>query len=190
MKRLLDGLLRTKGRESEDVFETIWLPVAVAASRGGGSSRAMRKSAGVERAHFVVERVLGHGWAVSCDPAAILADDHPDGDTGEAAGNRLRHALDGGTLPARLGVEICRESVTTLAARASFTFTRGRSLDVLELEPLRAGRYPFHLRYRRRRSRRLDFEAVDGVTGRRAGSSLRAAIAAALIDSDRTSAAI
>ena len=147
---------------SSDVSETIWLPVAVAAS--------LSTNAKVERPLFVVERVLGHGWAVSCDPAAIADDD------------------DLAMLPARLAVEDCRKSVANLAARASFTFTRGRSLEALELEPVRAGRYPFRLRYRRRPSRRVDFEAVDVVTGRRAGSSLRAAIAAALIDADRSRA--
>lgn len=162
MKTLLGRLRGRARREHDDVTETIWLPVAMAASQ----SIDMK----AERPLFVVERVLGHCWAVSCDPAAIASDE------GDAA------------LPARLAVEDCRKSVANLAARASLTFTRGRSLEALELEPVRAGRYPFRLRYRRRPSQRVDFEAVDVVTGRRAGSSLRAAIAAALIDADRSRA--
>jgi hypothetical protein len=169
--------------ENEEVSETVWLPVAIAASRrhADASARATRKST-IERAHFVVERVLGHGWAVSCDPV-FVAVDGADGNADETPA-----VGDGAMLPARLAVEDCRKSVTNLAARASFTFTRGRSLTALELEPVRAGRYPFRLRYRRRPSQRIDFEAVDAVTGRRAGSSLRAAIAAALIDADRSRA--
>ena len=82
-------------------------------------------------------------------------------------------------------MEECRRSIEALAARAMLAFARGRAADPLELEPLHAASYPFRLRYRRKRSGAIDFDALDAVTGRRAGGPLRAAIAAALIDADR-----
>ena len=88
-------------------------------------------------------------------------------------------------LPARLSTEECRRSIEAVAARAALAFGRGRAADVVELEALQLARYPFLLRYQRKRSGAIDFDVLDAVTGRRAGGPLRAAIATALIDADQ-----
>ena len=157
----------------EAATERVYLPVAVATAsdRRDGTDSKSRKSS-PERRVFVVERVLGHGWAVACDPSTI------EGMDAEAS-----------LLPARLTTEDCLRSIEMLATRAAFVIGRGRVAVPLCLEPLRVAGYPFELRYRRDRSGRLDFEARDALTGKRAGGPLRAAIAAALIDADRAATA-
>jgi hypothetical protein len=72
-----------------------------------------------------------------------------------------------------------------MAARTAFMLRRGRGGEAIALGSPRAAGYPFDLRYRRGRSGRLAFDALDAITGKRAGGPLRAAIAAALIDADR-----
>jgi hypothetical protein len=162
----------------EDTTELVYLPVAVASAREREAAASKGKRRSSETRLFVVERVLGHGWAVSCDRASMPAVDGtlPTGDGGVDAGGEPP------VLPARLSPEECRRSLEALASRATFAFGRGRAADAIELEPLHAARYPFLLRYQRHRSGRIDFDALDAVTGRRAGGPLRAAIAAALVD--------
>jgi hypothetical protein len=173
---------RPAERGSEAVTELVHLPVAVASPRDRGVAvSSKRKEPIVAQRLFVVERVLGHGWAVSCDRASVPTAEGAVLARGGAA------RLDGEptVLPARLSVEECRRPMEILASRAALAFGRGRVADAAELEPPRAACYPFLLRYRRRRSGAIDFDVLDAVTGRRAGGSLRAAIAAALIDADR-----
>jgi hypothetical protein len=167
-------LLRRRPRGSVD--ELVVLPVALATP--SASSTLARREAHEVRL-YVVERVLGYGWAISCDRTTI-----PTVEGGVLAGREVTGCVEPTALPARLTTEECRRSIEAMASRVAFTLTRGRSKDPVELQPLRAASYPFQLWYRRDRSGRIDFDAVDAVTGRRAGGPLRAAIAAALIDAE------
>jgi hypothetical protein len=154
---------------SEDVIERVYLPVAVAIARDRDQrGMAEKKRRAPEHRLFLVERVLGHAWAVACDPVAIVNRD-----------------AERASLPARLTTEACRRSIEGLATRTAFVLGRGRVAEPIAFDAVFAASYPFELRYRRGRSGRLDFEALDAITGRRAGGPLRAAIAAALIDADR-----
>jgi hypothetical protein len=150
------------------VAELVYLPVAMAVTRDRDDLLVPEERKPPERRLLLVERVLGHAWAVACDPAAI-----PRGD-GQAE-----------PLPARLETEDCQRSIEALAARTSFVLGRGRGAHAIAFDAVLDASYPFELRYHRRRSGRLDFEAVDAITGRRAGGPMRAAIAAALVDADR-----
>jgi hypothetical protein len=169
---------RLLGRRSDTVVaELVGLPVALAIPRR--SSTPARAEADGDLRLYVVERVLGYGWVIACDHAAI-----PAVDGGVLAGGGMSGNAEPVALPARLTTEECRRSIEAMASRVAFTLTRGRANDPVELEHLRAARYPFLLRYRHDRAGRIDFDAVDAVTGRRAGGPLRAAIAAALIDAE------
>jgi hypothetical protein len=143
-------------------LELVRLPVAMAEARA-----AVAAKRGPRARIFVVERVLGHGWAVAYESAS------------PAAATR-----DAGALPERLAIEDCARPLQALASRAAFAFGRGRAADLAELGPVVAATYPFWLRYRRGRGGRIRFAALDAVTGQRPGSALRAALAAALIDAD------
>jgi hypothetical protein len=148
-------------------LELVRLPVAIARTHPVANAGRRR----VSRVRiYVVERVLGHAWALSHQ----LGDDDAPAD----------RSSDCASLPPRLAIEDCRKPLDALAARAALAFGRGRPGDVAELGPLAAATYPFWLRYRRDRRGRIDFAALDAVTGARPGSALRAAIAAALIDAD------
>jgi hypothetical protein len=173
LTRLGSRLRRTPAPGSHRAVERVYLPVAVATPLDcGEGARSKRKPAGSERRVFIVERVLGYAWAVACDPAAIsTVDDEP------------------AALPARLTTEECRRSIEAMASRSALAFRHGPAAEAVGLEPPRAASYPFDLRYRRARSGRLEFEALDAITGKRAGGPLRAAIAAALVDADRRCAA-
>jgi hypothetical protein len=142
-----------------DILERVRLPVAAAAARDEAT-----------RFH-VVERVLGHAWAVSSATPLAAADSR-------SIATEDLEATGSTTLPARLTIEECGRTRSVVVVRVGAR--RGRAGDLLE--PWCDASYPFWLRYQRDRRGRLDFEAVDAVTGRRVAGPLRAAIAAALID--------
>jgi hypothetical protein len=154
-------------------FEHLYLPVAI----GWPAAAALdppRRSGAVEAREsrmYVVERVLGHGWtiALSVESATDVGSEW----TTEA----------GVCLSARLELTACQRPLDALATRAAFAIRRGRTA-IAPVSSVRAAMYPFWLRYRRGRGGRLPFDALDAVTGRRAGGPLRAAIAAALIDAN------
>jgi hypothetical protein len=140
-------------------FELVTLPVVVGEPSSGGELV------------YVVERVLGHGWVVAL-PAAVAGDDGPVATAAPSAGARL---------PARLDSESCRSRLRAVAARRATAF-RSRWSAPAGIGAVVDAFYPFWLRYRRDRRGRIDFAALDGVTGQRAGGALRAALAAALVD--------
>jgi hypothetical protein len=187
----MSGIFGRRERASEDASELVHLPVAVASPRdpraavasAGSAASAVKANSPLQRL-FVVERVLGHGWVVACDRDSMPTVDG----VVPAAGAEPHEAHQATLLPARLSPDECRRSIEALASRATLALKRARAADAFELEPLQPARYPFRLRYRRNRSGGIDFEALDAVTGKRAGGSLRAAIAAALIDADRAGA--
>jgi hypothetical protein len=185
LDRIWRAAARRNGRDpSATQLELVRLPVAVAeastasseassaspqALSGSDPVRGRARGRRVARVPvprlFVVDRVLGHGWAV-----AYESNDVPSAAPDEGA-----------VLPARLAVSDCVRPLEALSSRAAFAFGRGRG-PVAALGPARAASYPFWLRYRRSRSGRIAFVALDAVTGQRPGSALRAALAAALVD--------
>ena len=163
-QRRFAGLLgpRANGR-----LELVRLPIAVrvAANRDGDDEARL----------LIVERMLGHAWYRSL----------PVGRTTEPGPASVRSRSTGSPLPARLDLDACEAHLTALAARTVLVLRQRRHLDRRRFRSGASGRYPFWLRYWRGRGDRLRFDALDAITGRRAGGPLRAAIAAALIDADR-----
>jgi hypothetical protein len=151
-------------------FELVGLPVAWREAKTVSASASESRPA---LRLYLVDRVLGHAWAVALTPRSS------DGTQQLAMSSPT-----GAVLPARLGLDDCASRLETLAARGALTLGRGRLSALPELAPVRAASYPFWLRYSRDGRGRYRFEALDAVTGRRPGSGLRAALAAALIDAD------
>ncbi len=160
-QRRFAGLLgpRANGR-----LELVRLRIAVrvAANRSGDDEARL----------LIVERTLGHAWMIAA------------GGTNDRTGPRVG-PIAGSLLPARLDLDACEAHLTALAARTMLVSRRRRTSTLVALDPVRAGSYPFWLRYWRGRGDRLRFDAVDAITGRSAGGPLRAAVAAALIDADQ-----
>jgi hypothetical protein len=139
-------------------------------------SRRGRSTARPDRGErvYVVERVLGHAWALWMPPRSDATEASPE----------IAAPPAGAVLPARLDVDACESRLEALVTRGALTLGRGRREALPELGPRRAAIYPFWLRYRRDRRGRVRFDALDAVTGSRPGSALRAALAAALIAAD------
>jgi hypothetical protein len=151
-----------RGARTRERLELVRLPVAIRGAVAPGGARS-----GV---HFhVVERVLGHGWSVVL-PAA-------------AAGDRAAGTL----LPARLDLDACEPRLLAQVLRYAVAMRLRRAAPLPPLEAARAAEYPFWVRHRHDRRGHVRFDAADAVTGRRASSPQRAAIAAALIDAAATS---
>jgi hypothetical protein len=156
-------------RRAPGCLELVRLRVAV---RNVAARPTPTGEAAAETRLYVAERVLGHAWAVAVAPPLSTA-------------GRMETAaspLAGAVLPARLDLDAGSSRLEALAMRGALTLGRGRRRALPELAPTYPASYPFWLRYRRDRRGRVRFDALDAVTGRRPGSALRAALAAALID--------
>lgn len=162
-RRGLLGWWLRRGARSPLLLELVRLRVALCAPTSSSSPQ--------ER-WYVVERVLGHGWAVALPSGGVTL---PPSAAASVAG---------AVLPARLDLDACAGRLEALAMRRALVLGRGRPSTLDDLGPARAATYPLWLGYRRVRDGRLRFDAVDAVTGARAGSALRAALAAALVAAD------